>query len=99
MLSDLVFPKDILLPLKRYLVNPKASTAADILLSREVRKYDLHEDDRSITYLSDIKIGEQFTLRGRRFQKEGLRRTRVLCLEIKTGRKYLISGNAEVEEN
>lgn len=98
MLSDLVFPKDILLPLKRYLVNPKASTGADIFLSREVRKYDLHEDDRRITYLSDIKLGQQFTLRGRRFQKESIRRTRILCLEIKTGKKYLISGNAEVEE-
>jgi len=98
MLSDLVFPKDILLPLKRYLVNPKASTGADIFLSREVRKYDLPEDDRRITYLSDIKLGQQFTLRGRRFQKESIRRTRILCLEIKTGKKYLISGNAEVEE-
>lgn len=98
-LTDLVFPKDILLPLKRYMTNPKASTGADIFLSREVRKYDIQQEGRCITYLSDIKIGEHFTLRGRRFQKESIRRTRILCLEIKTGRKYLISGNAEVEEH
>ena len=97
-LSDLVFPKDVLLPLKRYLINPKASTGADLFLSREVRKYDLHRDSRMVTYLSDIKMGEHFTLKGRRFQKESTRRTRILCLEVKTGRKYLISSNAEVEE-
>src|SRR5690554_6303059 len=96
MLSDLVFPKDVLLPLKRYLINPKASTGADIFLSREVRKYDL-QDDKTITYLSDIRAGTSFTLRGRQFKKETTRRTRILCLEINTGRKYLISGNAEVE--
>lgn len=97
-LSDLVFPKDVLLPLKRYLINPKASTGADLFLSREVRKYDLHRDSRMVTYLSDIKMGEHFTLKGRRFQKESTRRTRILCLEVKTGRKFLISSNAEVEE-
>src|SRR5690606_37792065 len=62
LLSDLVFPKDILLPLKRYLINPKASTGADIFLSRQVRKYDLQKDNRGITYLSDIKVGKHFIL-------------------------------------
>ena len=98
MLTDLVFPKDVLLPLKRYLINPKASTGADIFLSREVRKYDLQATNHVVTYLSDIKVGDHFTLRGRQFQKESTRRTRILCLEVKTGRKYLISGNAEIEE-
>ena len=98
LLTDLVFPKDVLLPLKRYLVNPKASTGADIFLSKEVRKYDLQGAKQEVTYLSDIKIGDHFMLRGRQFQKESLRRTRSLCLEVNTGRKYLISSNAEVEE-
>lgn len=97
MLTDLVFPRDVLLPLKRYLINPKASTGADIFLSREVRKYDLQESDRIVIYLSDIKPGTNFTLRGRRFKKEKTRRTKILCLELNTGKKYLISGNAEVE--
>lgn len=95
-LSDLVFPKDVLLPLKRYLINPKASTAADMFLAREVRKYDL-QDDEPITYLSDIKPGGRFTLKGRQFKKETTRRTRILCLELNTGKKFLISGTAEVQ--
>jgi hypothetical protein len=97
MLSDLVFPKDILLPLKRYLTNPKASTGTDLFLSREVRKYDLKEPDKEVIYLSQIKPGEEFSLRGRQFKKETTRRTRILCLELTTGKKYLISGNAEVD--
>ncbi len=97
MLSDLVFPKDILLPLKRYLINPKASTGADLFLAREVRKYDNPAADRKTTYLSDVRPGEDFTFKGRRFKKETIRRTRILCLELNTGKKYLISANAEVE--
>lgn len=96
MLSDLVFPKDVLLPLKQYLINPKASTGADIFLSREIRKYNLREDNRTVIYLSDLKSGTSFHLKGRKFKKEATRRTRILCLEVKTGRKYLISANAEV---
>lgn len=96
MLSDLVFPKDVLLPLKRYMINPKASTGADLFLVREVRKYDQQESSKKTTYLSDIKQGSDFLLKGRQFKKENTRRTRILCLELDTGKKYLISGNAEV---
>jgi len=96
-LSDLVFPKDILLPLKRYLINPKASTAADLFLVREIRKYDPQCMDKKVIYLSEIKPGADFTLRGRQFRKEATRRTRIVCLELASGRKYLISANAEVD--
>ncbi|MEX2591811.1 MAG: SprT-like domain-containing protein [Anditalea sp.] len=96
MLSDLIFPKDVLLPLKRYMLNPKASTGADLFLVREVRKYDHQGTDKKVTYLSEIKPGSDFLLKGRQFKKEATRRTRILCLELDTGKKYLISGNAEV---
>jgi len=96
MISDLVFPKDVLIPLKRYLINPKASTGADLFLSRELRKYDKFNEDKNTVYLSDVRPGENFILKGRRFKKETTRRTRILCLELNTGKKYLISGNAEV---
>jgi hypothetical protein len=47
--------------------------------------------------LVDLSKGEIFELQGRKFQKEHIRRTRVLCAEINTGRKYLISAHAEVK--
>jgi len=99
MLSDLVFPRDILIPLKRHLLNPKASSGADIFLSREVRKYDTGRMESSITYLNDLKTGEEFTLKGRKFKKQNTRRTRVLCLEVDSGKKYLISAHAEIQKN
>ncbi|MBS9522412.1 transcription elongation protein SprT [Litoribacter alkaliphilus] len=99
MLSDLVFPKDILIPLKRHMLNPKASSGADVFLSRELKKYDLsfQEGLNRPLFLTDIKVGQSFSLRGRVFTKEDTRRTRVVCLEVASGRKYLISLNAEVE--
>ncbi|MBT0813009.1 transcription elongation protein SprT [Litoribacter ruber] len=99
MLSDLVFPRDILIPLKRHMLNPKASSGADVFLSRELKKYDLsfQEGLNRPLFLTDIKVGQSFSLRGRVFTKEDTRRTRVVCLEVASGRKYLISLNAEVE--
>lgn len=77
--------------------NPKASTGADLFLLREVRKYDLIDGYKIITYLSEVSPGSAFSFKGRAFKKESTLRTRILCLELHTGRKYLISGNAEVD--
>lgn len=96
-LSDLVFPKDVLIPLKRHLINPKASSGADIFLNREIKKYDIGNEETPLLYLNDIKKGEEFLLRGRKFEKQDTRRTRVLCLEIHSGKKYLISSYAEIQ--
>jgi hypothetical protein len=99
MLSDLVFPRDILIPLKRHLINPKASSGADLFLSKEMRKYDQGKSDNPALYLNDLKIGEEFVLKGRKFKKQSTRRTRVLCLEVDSGKKYLISTHAEIQRN
>lgn len=96
MLSDIVFPKDILLPLKRHLTNPKASSGADFWLTKELRKYDTKYDNGQALFLGELKSGAEFELRGRIFQKIATRRTRVLCLEVKTGKNFLISGHAEI---
>ncbi|ERM81950.1 hypothetical protein P872_06805 [Rhodonellum psychrophilum GCM71 = DSM 17998] len=98
MLSDLVFPKDILIPLKRHMLNPKASTGADLFLNREIKKYNLQNQEPGHSLLNDIKLGSIFELKGRKFQKETVRRTRVLCIEIPSGKKYLISAHAEVRK-
>jgi SprT protein len=46
--------------------------------------------------LSDIPRGSIFELRGRWFKKEETKRTRVLCQEMKTRRKYLVPADAAV---
>jgi len=96
MLSDLVFPIDILIPLRRHMQNPKASTGADLFLSKEIKKYNTQNENTGNSLLNDVKLGAIFELKGRKFKKETLRRTRVLCIEIPSGKKYLISAHAEV---
>ncbi|MFD2200198.1 transcription elongation protein SprT [Shivajiella indica] len=95
-MSEKVFPKDILVALVRHFKNPKASTGADLFLSKVLKAYDKNVlDEKSL--LVDLPKGEIFELQGRKFQKEHIRRTRILCAELETGRKYLISAHAEVK--
>ncbi|GGF35008.1 SprT-like domain-containing protein [Echinicola rosea] len=95
-LTDEVFPKDLLIPLRRHMANPKASSSTDFWLNRELRKYDASLNGLKAIYLNELTIGTVFELRGRKFKKMQPRRTRILCEEINSGRHFLISGNAEV---
>ncbi|NHE58312.1 SprT family zinc-dependent metalloprotease [Cyclobacterium plantarum] len=93
-----VFPMDVLIPLRLYLNNPKASTGADFFLMKELKKYDRRSASYTGVLLGDLKTGAQFGLRSRIFEKLETKRSRVLCMELSTGRKYLISRHAEVVE-
>lgn len=87
MLSDLIFPDDILRPLARHMKNPKASSQSDLKLVVALRNYDPETD---LVHLEQIDEGDHFFFQGHQYTKLKLRRTRVLCLQCKTGRKYLI---------
>jgi hypothetical protein len=95
-LNDGVFPRDILIPLRLHMANPKASTGADYFLMKELKKYDSKETIDGAILLGDLKIGSRFELRRRVFEKLETRRTRVLCKELSSGKRYLISSHAEV---
>jgi len=92
-LNDAVFPSDVLQSLARYLKNPKASSCSDHNLLKTLSVYD----EQPKKFLSDISIGQEFILGQKVFQKVSLRRTRYVCKEVATGRKYLISKSAQVE--
>lgn len=96
MLNEQVFPRDILVPLKRYMKNPAASSARDLFLTKEMSKYDLSESTSAEKFLADLPTGQNFLLKGRRFTKKATRRTRVLCEEVASGRKFLVSTLAKV---
>lgn len=97
-LNDSVFPKDILVPLRHHMKNPSASSSRDLFLMKEMSKYDLiSESKNEEIFLSDLLPGKQFVLSGRKFQKGETRRTRVLCEEVESGRKYLVSRLAKVK--
>lgn len=93
MLRDDVFPDDILRVLARHMKNPKASSYSD---PRLIAVLSLYDKDQKGILLSEVKTNEQFIFNKRHFTKLELRRTRVVCKEEKTGKRYLISQTAKV---
>lgn len=93
-MTDLIFPDEILAPLKVHMIRPKASTHADAHLVEALRRFDEHE--RDLVPLSVVGDGDAFEFNNCMYKKLNLRRTRVLCQQADTSRKYLISKMALV---
>lgn len=89
-----VFPDDIMLELLPHMENPKASSFADAALTRVLRQYDADADQYAT--LADIPEGSVFRFQGKYFKKGKLRRTRVLCHELKSRRQYLVPADVLV---
>jgi hypothetical protein len=95
-LSADFFPEKILSPLIDHMQNPKASSFADIVLTKALRSFD--ENAHADIVLSDLPEGSTFQLNGRYFKKGKLRRTRVLCKEVNSKRQYLVPAEALVSD-
>jgi hypothetical protein len=96
-LSESVFPQDLLVPLRLHMKNPAASSTRDLFLMKEMSKYDKQEKNSEEVFLSDVMPGITFLLAGRKFKKGETRRTRILCEEVGTGKKFLVSTLAKVQ--
>ncbi len=92
MLTPDVFDERVLVALNKYFSNPKASSCSDPTLYNILRKFD----SAPSLQLKDIQVGEDFRFNKRIFRKLEKKRTRSVCLEIKTGRKYAIAEIAEI---
>lgn len=88
LLENDTFPAEILHVLLPHMQNPKASSFADAELTRVLRSFD--KNAALYTALSDIPEGSIFSFQGRYFRKGKLKRTRILCREIKSRRNYLV---------
>ncbi|MEO8663909.1 MAG: SprT-like domain-containing protein [Ignavibacteria bacterium] len=89
-----IFPPDILACLNTYSINPKAASCSDTELVKVLKKYDELSD-----YVHLENISEYSTFRlmnGRTFIKGKRIRTRYMCTDISSKKKYLISPVAEV---
>jgi SprT protein len=93
-----IFPADIKTVLEKYIKNPKASSGADQNLVLVLMKYDeLIENNNRTMLLNSLKIGDTFILpNGLRLKKIEKRRTRILCEDVKSKKKYLVSSVATV---
>jgi len=94
LLWETVFPEEVLDALRRHMINPKASSFADPKLIEVLRKYD--KNASKFIVLSDLPEGSIFQFQGRYFKKGKLRRTRIICAEMKSKRSYLVPADALV---
>ena len=92
-LNNHIFPEQILKPLARYTLNPKASTDSDHKLSYALNQFNIEKKK----YISDLKINSMFTsTNGREYIFLKKLRKRYQCREIQTNRVYLFNPNAEI---
>ena len=95
LMNEGIFPTPLLSALRKHMVDPKATSFSDSALTQVLRQYG--QESLSTTLLSDIPEGSTFCFHGKWFTKGALRRTRVVCRELKTKRNYLVPADAEVE--
>jgi hypothetical protein len=93
-LKPSIVPKEVLTTLINHFRNPKASSCSDPILYQVLRRYDAHDDT---VFLKAIKNGQRFKFNERSFLKLEMKRTRAVCQEIESGKKYLISELAQVK--
>lgn len=96
-MNDQIFPEDILVPLLQYARNPKASTSGDQILYNAIKKYDDQSVNANKVALVHLMEGSHFVFHNRQFVRGTLRRTRVLCTDKISQRRYTIPAHALVE--
>jgi len=89
------FPVDLVPSIKKYILNPKASTFSDTKLYEALRRHDKDIEFKS-PFLKTLFDDSIFKLGKKTFTRGKLQRTRYLCKEVNTGKLYLVHQNAEV---
>jgi hypothetical protein len=101
LLTEVVFPVDVLLPLVKYMANPAATTYANPALMLALRRVDSRFADTETVnriLLRDLPEGNSFKFAKKTYVRGTLRRTRVVCKEVSSGRSYAILAHAWVEQ-
>jgi SprT protein len=96
LLNETVFPLVVLKPLALHMKNPPASSTRDLKLMKALKLFDLG-DKTTVFHLEDMPNMASFLFKNRKFQKLEKRRTRALCVELESKRKYTIPLLAEVK--
>lgn len=95
-LTEEIFPSQLLGELRKHMLDPKASSFSDSALTHALRQHD--EKQKNVVLLRQLPAGTVFGLHGKWFRKGETRRTRVVCIELKTKRKYLVPADVPVEQ-
>lgn len=95
-LHENIFPASLLQALFQHMKNPKASSYSDAGLTKAFRLFDPNPNE--MITVAELADGSHFKLRDKYFKKGQLRRTRFLCAELNSKRKYLVPAEALVSE-
>lgn len=91
-----IFPADIEAALLKSISNPAASSCADLVLLKTLRRYDAKKS--TATLVEELAPHTLFkTQDGKVFQRGEKVRKRFKCVEVATGKLYLFSPVYEVE--
>lgn len=93
-LQPTIYPSHLLPYLANYLKNPRASTGADVNLTRALNMYN-EKSEKS--FIFELENGSIFSFNNKSFKKGAQRRTRFECIEMASKKVYLFNPNAEVE--
>jgi len=92
-----IFPPDIEKALQKSIINPAATANGETELLSVLRKYNPNQKEGHLT-IEQLADGAIFqTENGKVFRKNGKRRKRYECVEIKTGLIYSFSALSEVK--
>ncbi len=95
-MTETIFPEDVLAALRQHLCHIKASSTADPNLQRVLRRYDKNAE--TVATVENLPEGARFALKnGLVFRKGEKQRTRYKCLCESNGRWYFVSALAEVK--
>ena len=96
LMTENIFPQDVLDALQKHLQHIKASSTADQNLQRVLHQYD--KNAHTANTLESLPAGSRFaTKNGLVFQKGEKQRTRYKCYCESNGRWYFVSALAEVQ--
>ncbi|MEZ0538435.1 SprT-like domain-containing protein [Fibrella arboris] len=99
LLVEAVFPNDVLIPLRYYMTRPAATTSAQPLLMRALRQYDPQKPqplDGAWQALHQLPESQLFHFQKKRYIRGKLRRTRIVCKDVQSGRSYAVLADALV---
>jgi hypothetical protein len=100
LLTEAVFPATILEPLRTYMSRPAATTSANPALMLALRQTSLPTADSQTdgkVLLCDVSEGQSFLFSKKTYVRGTLRRTRVVCKEVISGRSYAILAHVLVD--
>ena len=90
-----IFPKSLLVSLRKHMEDPKSSFSYDSELSKELDKYD-DDHSKDLVYLDDLPQNSTFIYRDKKYIKVQKKRKRYLCKCLTNKRNYLFVSHAKV---